>query len=130
MSDQAGEKANRYSQIIERIFFAHFTEGAAEVEFTSDDLRHFARELGIQLPANPPDVIYSFRYRYPLPRGVRDKAPEGKEWIIRAAGRGRYRFVASAREGTSIASERHYRLVPREEVSQTDLRVYQDRPYE
>lgn len=42
-------------------------------------------------------MIYSFRYRTPLPECVRAKAPEGKEWIIRPAGRGKYCFVAIAR---------------------------------
>lgn len=55
-----------------------------------------AEELGIGLPKNLGDVVYSFRYRTILPESVRAQAPEGQEWIIRPAGRSRYRFVATA----------------------------------
>lgn len=48
------------------------------------------------LPKNLGDVVYSFRYRTILPESVRAQAPEGQEWIIRPAGRSRYRFVATA----------------------------------
>lgn len=50
----------------------------------------------ITLPKNLGDVVYSFRYRVPLPQRVRDRAPKGQHWIIRPAGRGKYKFVASA----------------------------------
>lgn len=39
--------------------------------------------------------MYNFRYRVLLPRAVRDRAPEGQHWIIRPAGRGKYRFVST-----------------------------------
>lgn len=38
-------------------------------------------------------MIYSFRYRTPLPATIRESAPDKKVWIIRAAGRSKYRFV-------------------------------------
>ena len=38
-------------------------------------------------------MIYSFRYRMNLPRSILDAAPSGETWIIRPAGRGKYRFV-------------------------------------
>ncbi len=87
---------NRYSQIIERIFFNCYSEGAHEVQFERSDIERVAEELGIQLPKNLGDIIYSFRYRAVLPESVRTKAPEGKIWIIRPAGRAIYRFVAIA----------------------------------
>ena len=40
-------------------------------------------------------MVYSFRYRVLLPQALRDRAPEGQHWIIRPAGRGKYRFVAA-----------------------------------
>jgi hypothetical protein len=89
--------SNRYSKIIERVFFSHYKGGAAEVPFEREDIVRIARELNIKLPKNLGDVIYSFRYRTPLPDSVRAKAPKGKEWIIRPAGASRYRFVAVGR---------------------------------
>ncbi|MFZ2447032.1 MAG: hypothetical protein WAW37_11795 [Syntrophobacteraceae bacterium] len=86
---------NRYHQIIERIFFAHYVEGAEEVPFERDELVTTAKELGISLPKNLGDIIYSFRYRTALPDSISEKAPEGKSWIIRPVGRARYCFVAA-----------------------------------
>ncbi|MHB8618553.1 MAG: endonuclease [Chloroflexota bacterium] len=94
---------NRYGRIIEAIFLSNFQEGAAEVVFGRQQIIDAARELGIRLPSNIGDVIYSFRYRAALPESIRAKAPEGKEWIIRPAGRSRYRFVATA-TGTILPS--------------------------
>lgn len=59
--------SNRYTQIIERIFLSHYQEGAREVEFEREDLVRVADELGIVLPKNLGDVLYSFRYRSALP---------------------------------------------------------------
>lgn len=42
------------------------------------------------------DLLYSFRYRAALPAGITAKAPTGYEWIIRAAGQARYKFVLVA----------------------------------
>jgi hypothetical protein len=86
---------NRYSQIIERIFLSHYQEGATDVPFDRAEIAQVAAELGIALPKNLGDVLYSFRYRVPLPESIRARAPRGQEWIIRPAGRSRYRFVAS-----------------------------------
>lgn len=88
---------NRYAQIIEQIFFSQFQPGDIEVPFERDDLVRVARKLGVKLPKNLGDIIYSFRYRAPLPESVRAKAPAGKEWIIRPAGPAKYRFVAIQR---------------------------------
>jgi hypothetical protein len=90
-------EANRYSQIIEHIFFSRLKPGHTEVPFEREDLVRVAKELKVKLPKNPGDVIYSFRYRTPLPEAVRAKAPKGKEWIIRPAGPAKYCFVAIAR---------------------------------
>ncbi len=87
-------KPNRYTQLVEEIFLSRFKPGAVEVSFEREDLIRAARKLGLELPKNLGDVIYSFRYRTPLPESVRDKAPAGKEWIIRPSGPARYCFVA------------------------------------
>lgn len=87
---------NRYQQIMERIFFSHYHEGTREVEFVRDEMVRVAQELGIELPKNLGDVVYSFRYRTILPESIRSKAPLGQEWIIRPAGRSHYRFQLTA----------------------------------
>lgn len=86
-------RANRYARIIERIFFTRYRVGDVEVEFPRDDLARVAAELAIELPKNLGDIVYSFRYRSSLPESVRLRAPEGRDWIIRPAGRARDRFV-------------------------------------
>jgi len=86
--------ANRYTQILEAIFVRHFKKGATEIEFERTEFGQVADDLGITLPKNLGDVLYSFRYRTLLPKSITSKAPKGSEWIIRPAGKGRYKFVA------------------------------------
>ncbi len=86
-------RKNRYSLIIERIFSSKFKPGVREFDFEREDIVRFARKLKIDLPKNLRDLVYSFRYRAALPESIRSKAGEGETWIIRAAGRGRYRFA-------------------------------------
>lgn len=49
--------------------------------------------MSIELPKNLGDLIYTFRYRADLPPGILNTAPQGETWIIRSAGRSKYRFV-------------------------------------
>jgi hypothetical protein len=87
---------NRYEQIIERIFLAHYKRGCTQVTFDREEIVTFAGKLGIEIPKNLGDLIYSFRYRVTLPVAITSKAPKGKEWIIRPVGRSKYRFVLVA----------------------------------
>ena len=66
------------------------------MEFEREDIVTFASKQGIALPKNLGDVLYTFRYRADLPHSILKKAPKGETWIIRPAGRGRYRFVLVA----------------------------------
>jgi len=52
---------NRYSLIIERIFSSKYQAGAHEVPFDRDDIVQAASGLGIRLPKNLGDLVYSFR---------------------------------------------------------------------
>jgi hypothetical protein len=81
---------------LEAIFHAKYEPGQREVAFERLDISTFAADLKINLPRNIGDLIYSFRYRTPLPESIRDLAPQGETWIIRPAGRARYRFVLVA----------------------------------
>lgn len=84
---------NRYTRIIERVFASHYRHGVKEVSFTRDEFEIIAKELNVNLPKNLGDIIYSFRYRVPLPDSIRATATEGEHWIIRPAGRGAYKFA-------------------------------------
>lgn len=86
--------ASLYSQIIEEIFFSHFRRGIDQFTFSREEIVRVANKIGIRLPKNLGDVIYSFRYRAQLPRSVREKASAGKEWVIQPAGPAKYRFLA------------------------------------
>ena len=83
---------NRYAALIEKIFFEGYEEGATSIDFVRKDIENAAAELGIDLPKNLGDVIYSFRFRTPFPASVVELQPEGMEWLIELAGRARYRF--------------------------------------
>lgn len=89
-------RMNRYSRIMERLFLDRHIPGTDTVPFAREDIIRIAGELKIDLPKNIRDVVYSFRYRGALPESVRRRAPTGKEWIIRPAGRARYCFAAVA----------------------------------
>jgi hypothetical protein len=84
---------NRYEAILEKVFLDRYRRGAREVAFERRDFEEAARELGIALPKNLGDIIYSFRYRRPMPQRIVETARKGHAWIIRPAGRGEYRFV-------------------------------------
>ncbi|WP_220269979.1 hypothetical protein, partial [Klebsiella pneumoniae] len=93
MSNGKKDKAkNRYHQLVEKIFFDKYNEGFLEIPFERLDINSAAKELGIDLPSNVGDVIYSIRFRTPMPESVLLTQPEGKEWIIELAGRSKYRF--------------------------------------
>lgn len=83
---------NRYTKIIEHIFSGKYKSGDREVEFHRDELVSAATKLGIKLPKNLGDVVYSFRYRVDLPDSIRNRAPEGLEWVIRPIGQAKYKF--------------------------------------
>ena len=75
------------------MFFDRHKRGAKSIEFERAEFEAAARDLGIDLPKNLGDIIYSFRYRTPVPESILDTARKGHTWIIRPAGRARYRFA-------------------------------------
>ena len=88
-------KTNRYSQIIEAIFFRHYQVGDTEVVFERSEINETATQLGLGQISNVGDAVYSFRFRIELPERIKAIAPEGLAWIIRQAGASRYKFVLS-----------------------------------
>ena len=89
------DKKNKYSHIIQELFLQRYTDGEAEVDFTRNDLIEVAKSLNVSVPKNVGDVLYSFRYRLPLPEEIQATAPEGKEWIIVGTGTATYSFRLS-----------------------------------
>jgi len=84
---------NRYSRILERIFHAQFQAGMTAVPFSREELTAACGELGIAVPSNVGDILYSARYRAGLPASIKDSAPTNHEWVVLPAGRGRYSFT-------------------------------------
>ena len=105
------KKLNRYQALIQKIFFDHYTDSATDFEFVREELDKGAAELGFAQVKNLGDVPYSFRYRNDLPDSILETQPEGLEWIIEGAGKGRYRF--------KLVKEN--RIVPRENQAAIDI---------
>ncbi|WP_422772390.1 hypothetical protein ACN28C_04935 [Plantactinospora sp. WMMC1484] len=76
-----------YVPILRRIFTKKYTSGATFLDFTLDDVRQAALDLGITV-RNPADVIYRMRSRTVLPEEILNAG----FYILRQVGRGRYRF--------------------------------------
>jgi hypothetical protein len=89
---QKQKKPNRYAAIIGTIFKNHYRAGITQFEFSRDEFVKVAHALGIDLPKNLGDTIYSFRFRTALPPGIVSTASKGMEWAIELAGKGQYRF--------------------------------------
>jgi len=69
-----GTGKNRYSQLIEAIFNQYYENGKEAIQFERTDLVTQAKALNIKLPKNLGDILYSFRYRTPLPESITSKA--------------------------------------------------------
>jgi hypothetical protein len=96
MSEQA-KTPSRYHQLIEKIFFDGYRKGITEIPFERKALKEAAADLKMVLPDNLDDVIYSIRFRTPMPTKILITQPKGREWIIELVGRAKYRFrLASA----------------------------------
>src|SRR5207253_5124268 len=86
-------KANRYSAIIEKLFFAKYEKEMREIPFQRQEMETFAAKLKVKLPKNLGDLVYSFRYRALLPKTITSLAGEQEIWIIRPKGRSKYSFA-------------------------------------
>ena len=89
----ARKAGNRYTAIIEKVFLDRYRQDCKQIDFLRSDIKEAADFLGIAIPENIGDVIYSFRFRSDLPDSILRTQPAGLEWIIELAGRSRYRFV-------------------------------------
>lgn len=106
----AGGK-NVYTRILEAIFTKHYRKGSREIAFERPEIVETANALGVKLPKNLGDLIYSFRYRIKMPDTIAGTAPAGYEWIIRPAGVAKYNLV--------LIRECH--IVPCDTVPETNI---------
>ena len=83
---------NRYSQLIEKIFLDRYTAGVTEIPFKRGDFARAAKALNLEPPKNTGDIVYSFRYRNPMPDTIIKTQPVGMEWIVEGAGKSLYIF--------------------------------------
>ncbi len=111
MATKNGGRRNRYAEIIGDIFVSKYKPGATEVAFERKEIVEKAAELGVDLPLNLGDVVYSFRYRTALPTEIRETAPADKEWVIRPVGQAKYSFSL-----TDVA-----RFIPNMQLSETKI---------
>jgi hypothetical protein len=84
---------NRYRALIDQIFFDRYRQGLTEIDFKRDDIEDAARSLGMKLPKNLGDVIYSFRFRTAFSDRILATQEEGTAWRIELAGVGLYKFI-------------------------------------
>lgn len=83
---------SRYKQLIEKVFFDGYRNGSKEVPWRREDLETAAAKLKMKLPKNLGDIVYSVRYRTPMPDSIIQTQPKGMEWIIEGDGRAAYKF--------------------------------------
>lgn len=100
-----------YADILVELFRRHWKRGRRKIEFERQEIAEVAQDLGLDLPKNIGDVVYSFRYRRPLPRDIAETADEGMEWIIKGKGISRY----------AMLQVRLNRVLPREDLLATKI---------
>ncbi len=83
---------NRYLDIIKWVFRRNFQDGSIEVSFPRSELAEAARNLGLEVPKNLGDIVYSIRYRTNMPEEIDKLAPQGMTWALFPAGRSHYAF--------------------------------------
>jgi hypothetical protein len=106
-------QAKQYVPIINAIFSKYWKKGKEDFEFHRDELVDAAEVLGVNRPDNLGDLIYSFKFRRPLPQEIADTAPKGRAWILEGAGLSRYRFRLVEVGGTTF--------VPRKDLAATKI---------
>ena len=99
MAEAPSASGGMYKGIIERLFLDRWRKGAKTVEFHRSDIEKVASDLGVKLPKNLGDLIYSYRFRRALPPSITDTAPAGHEWIIELFGSSTYRFSVARVSG-------------------------------
>lgn len=77
---------------MKRFFSLISKTGSSSFEFDREEITSTANALDLPIPKNLGDVIYSFRYREPLPERILATQEPQLEWIIEGVAKGRYKF--------------------------------------
>lgn len=83
---------SKYDKIIADVFFSYYQPGFREFDFIREDMEKSAEKLGIKLPKNIGDIIYSYRFRRSFPKEILETCSDGEEWVIEGIGDAKYRF--------------------------------------
>lgn len=86
------KRRKAYAEIITETFRRHWSRGTSEFVFERDEFVDICAVLGVKRPKNLGDIVYSFRYRRPLPKAILDTQPSDRGWLILGAGDAKYRF--------------------------------------
>ncbi len=86
----------KYDQVIEKVFFDNYIEGAVIISFTREELAKACSDLGFERIRNLGDIPYTYRFRRELPRSIKEKCPNNSDWIIIGTGVGTYEFKLAA----------------------------------
>ncbi len=73
------KSANKYDQIIAKVFFDNFKGNTDSVSFDREELVSSAEHLSIPRIKNLGDIVYSYRFRKKLPKSIVDTQPAGFE---------------------------------------------------
>jgi DNA (cytosine-5)-methyltransferase 1 len=92
MVEGGSRVASKYDKIISDIFFTYYKEGLKEFDFVREDIEKSAKKLGIRLPKNIGDVIYSYRFRKAFPKEILETCTGEEQWTIEGIGDAKYRF--------------------------------------
>lgn len=83
----------KYDKIIAGVFFDRYEAGVTSIRFARSELDVKAHQLGIAVPKNLGDIIYSYKYRKSLPQEIVQTAPEGFYWRIKNIGISQHEFI-------------------------------------
>ncbi len=111
MTSGGSASGNNYARIIEEIFTSRYRSGDTSVPFERREIADTARRLGIDIPKNVGDLVYSIRYRMPMPETIAVTAAADREWTIMPAGRSVYEF----------RQVRFSEIRPNEQLMRTDI---------
>ncbi len=103
---------SRYEQIINEVFHNNFKPNKESIEFGRSEFDEVCEKLNIQRIKNLGDIIYSFRYRTPLPDTIQKTAPPNCEWIILGRGVGKYEFRLGSAAKIKISEARQKIKIP------------------
>lgn len=105
------DSANRYTRLIEAIFFKHYHVGDSAVDFERADIVQIEQDFAI-CAAKFPDLVW-------LPVAAQFLADD----VIAL-------FAFEQTEsGVAVSAEKHYRLVSPDELSAEELAAYRKRPW-